>query len=189
MGKPRGAGGQEEKQRRQATHTCGPGCQELPIQSPGAPWVGVGGVAKEGERLQATSTPSAGLRGEAAGGPQSPGGPLRVGLGGSGASPRLEEAPSTTHRHAGEDGVSPRGTGALPGLTLERQEPLSGEGQDGGPLESAVWEAAQALGMERPVFTSGTCLLSTGQSVCSTTQNLGLLICKVGGQYQLHRLP
>ena len=64
-GKPRGAGGQEEKQRRQATHTCGPGCQELPIQSPGAPWVGVG-VAK-GERLQATSTPSAGLRGEAAG--------------------------------------------------------------------------------------------------------------------------
>lgn len=132
VGKPRGAGGQEEKQRRQATHTCGPGCQELPIQSPGAPWVGVGGVAKEGERLQATSTPSAGLRGEAAGGPQSPGGPLRVGLGGSGASPPLEEAPSTTHRHAGEDGVSPRGTGALPGLTLERQEPLSGEGQDGG---------------------------------------------------------
>lgn len=66
VGKPWGAGGQVEKQRRQATHTCGPGCQELPIQSPGAPWVGVG-VAKEGERLQATSTPSAGLHGEAAG--------------------------------------------------------------------------------------------------------------------------
>lgn len=41
---------QEARQRTQATHTCGPGCEELPIHSPGAPWVGVG-VAKEGERL------------------------------------------------------------------------------------------------------------------------------------------
>lgn len=46
VGKPR----QEARQRRQATHTCGPGCAELPIQNPGAPWVGVG-AAKEGDRL------------------------------------------------------------------------------------------------------------------------------------------
>lgn len=39
------------RQRRQATHTCGPGCQALPIQSPGAPWVGVGGGRKRRERL------------------------------------------------------------------------------------------------------------------------------------------
>lgn len=45
-GKPR----QEARQRTQATQTCGPGCEELPIHSPGAPWVGVG-AAKEGERL------------------------------------------------------------------------------------------------------------------------------------------
>lgn len=86
MGKPRDAG-RQERQRRQATHTCGPGCQELPIQSPGAPWVGVG-VAKEGERLQATSTPSAGLHGEAAGQGAKPWGALACwAMAGSWASP------------------------------------------------------------------------------------------------------
>lgn len=134
VGKPRGAGGQEEKQRRQATHTCGPGCQELPIQSPGAPWVGVG-VAKEGERLQTTSTPSAGLRGEAAGWGAKPRGPLHVGLWREARPLPLAggKALSTTYRHAGEDRVSSGGTGALPGLTLKRQKPLSEEGKEGGP--------------------------------------------------------
>lgn len=61
-----GALADETRHRGDKRHTCGPGCQELPIQSPGAPCVRVG-VAREGERLQATPTPSAGLRGEAAG--------------------------------------------------------------------------------------------------------------------------
>lgn len=113
----------------------GPAARSCPSkvpEHPGWEW----GVAKEGERLQATSTPSAGLRGEAAGGAQSPVGPLRVGLGRSGASPGPGEALSTTHRHAREDGVSPRGTGALPGLTLERQ----GAFVRGGPGWRASWK-------------------------------------------------
>lgn len=160
-GKPRGAGGQEETQRRQATHTCGPGCQELPIQSPGAPWVVVG-VAKEGERLQATSTPSAGLRGAAAGGHRAPWGPCVLGGVGGGEAeplPGLEEALSVTHRHAGEDGVSSRGTGALPGLTLkDRSLCQRREAGMEGLLETGTW----ALGMERPASKARTCLLCTG---------------------------
>lgn len=159
-GKLRGAGGQEEKQRRQATHTCGPGCQELPIQSPGAPWVGVG-VAK-GERLQATSTPSAGLRAEAAGWGAKPCGAFACwAVAGSQASPpgRGEGAqhhlPACRRRPSllGGDRSTPQ---AGPEKTRAfvrggaRREDL---------LETDSWGVAQAHGMERPGLTSRTCLL------------------------------
>lgn len=135
MGKPRGAGGQEEKQRRQATHTCGPGCQELPIQSPGAPWVGVGGRKRRGEVTGNVHTKRRAAWGGSWRGTK-PCGALACWAGGKRGLSPAGEALSTTHRHAREDGVSPRGTGALPGLTLERQ----GVFVRGGPGWRASWK-------------------------------------------------
>lgn len=159
----RGALADKRRHRGDKRHTpAGPAARSCPSkvpEHPGWEW----GVAKE--RLQATSTPSAGLRGEAAGGgAQSPVGPLRVGLGGAGPLPGLGEALSATHRHAGEDWVSSRGTGALPGLTLEDRSLCQRRAGVGDLRGTGMWEAAPALGMERPGFKSRTCLLGTGLS-------------------------
>lgn len=97
------------------------------------------GVAKEGERLQATSTPSAGLWGGSGLGCKALQGPRTLGNQARQAARPLclaEEALSTTYRHAREDGVSPSGAGALPWLSLGREEP----GLDVAGME-APWEA------------------------------------------------
>lgn len=155
VGKPRGAGGQVERHRRQATHTCGPGCQELPIQSPGAPWVGVGGRKRRGEVTGNVHT----KRRAAWGGSWLGTKPCRAltcwTMAASQASPPElgGKTLSTTHRHSREDGVSSGGAGALPWHTLKRQEPLSEGGQ-----ETDIWEAVWALGMKKPGFKSRICL-------------------------------
>lgn len=81
----------------------------------------------------------------------------------SASGERQEKKFSPTHRHAREDGLSPRRTGTLPWFTLARQEPWFEVAKTGGPLETSsgrsgsasyvFWQPAGLKLLRCPVWT------------------------------------
>lgn len=165
-GPSRGALADKRRHRGDKRHTpAGPAARSCPskvLEHPGWEW----GVAKEGDRLQATSTPSAGLRGEAAAGGTEPRGAFACWAG-------------------GERGLSPgwgRLSAPLTGMPEKMWSPLGGQEHspgspwktglcqrrarmgEGGLLGTGLWEAAPALAMERPGLKPRTCPSCTGLS-------------------------